>query len=274
MCDYESIREALFTLDETASVHVLGRSLLGREIPIVRLGRGERCVLYVGAQCGTEQETAGLLLTFIKDYIACYHRAARQYTYPMESLFEERSIYVVPMLNPDGAAYVSRGIGQENPLRERVLAQNGGEDLRAWCGNARGVRLDLNYHAGFGTGGACGEYPESEPEVAALCRFLRREHEGLLGVLDLHLGGEEIRCSCEDNLSAKTISAGRALARATGYRLRSPVGEPPCGRLTDWCIRALGRPAYALGCGRSAEAVGESTYGAVRRALFTFPFLV
>ncbi len=279
MCDFDTLWRELEAFSAPIEVGVLGRTILRREIPILTLGKGRRAVLYVGAQCGDESLTARLLLDFVADYRSCLERGTMQYTYPMTRLFEERRILVVPMLNPDGVTYALHGVGENNPLRERVLAANGGAEFSHWRANARGAELCYNYNAGFTSeSGKHGEYPESEPEVAALCRFLRARHSEILGVLDLHLWGEEIRCSCADNLTAKTMSVGRALSRATGYRLVDPSTQTAAGRLGDWCIRALGRPAFELHCGREqtkhAAAPAALLYAGVRRALFTFPFLV
>jgi g-D-glutamyl-meso-diaminopimelate peptidase len=228
-------------------------------------------------------------MAFISDYLDCLARRTAQYGVPMERMLAERSVYVVPMLNPDGASYVLEGVDEENPLRERVLAMQGEQEISAWEANARGVDLRRNYNVDFKArkereraagvlGGApqgfSGEYPESEPETAALCRFLRLRREQIAGVIDLHEGGEAIRCSCEDNLSAKPLSVGRLLARHTGYRITPPEQAGVTGDLSDFCIRVLGRPAYALYCGRKGEESVPRALARVRRALFTFPFLV
>lgn len=267
----------------------LTRSILGREIPLITLGHGKRAVLYVGAHRGTDSMAAGVLLDFIADYLKQYERLSTVYEYPMRYLFEDRRIYIVPMLNPDGVEYALHGINAENPLRERVLKMNGGDDLSAWGANARGVDLGHNYDVGFGNapkaeqeagcqGGApvnyCGEYPESEPETSALCRFLRQHREEIKGVLSFHTGAGEIYCSCEDNLTAKTVSVGRVLSRFMGYRLIRPESISPIGTLSDWCIAAMHRPAFSVYCGGVPNPSPAVIYEHLRRTLFSFPCLV
>ncbi len=290
LTDHQYLMEKISTLaKENLVCTTLTRSILGREIPLITLGHGKRAVLYVGAHRGTDSVAAGLLLDFITDYLRQYERLSTVYEYPMRYLFEDRRIYIVPMLNPDGVEYALHGIGAENPLRERVLKMNGGEELSAWRANARGVDLGHNYDAGFTngkkaeqkagiTGGApenyCGEYPESEPETAALCRFLRQHREEIKGVLSFHMGEGEIFCSCENNLTAKTVSVGRVLSRFTNYRLVRPESISPIGTLTDWCISALHRPAFSIYCGGVPKASTDVTYGYLRRMLFSFPCLV
>lgn len=295
--DFKEVERAVreFAKHPHAEVRMLATSLLGREIPLVSLGNGSKCVLYVGAHHGMEGITAGVLLDFVRDYLGALSRKESHYGCPMEYLHETRRILVVPMLNPDGVEYALHGLGAYNPLGERVIAMNGerGRDLSRWQANARGVDLNHNYDAGFMAykqkereagifGGAptrySGEYPESEPETAALARLLRMLGEQLLGVLTLHTQGEEIYCSCADHLTAKTMAAGRALARLTGYRLARPEGLSAFGGLTDYCIESLHRPSYTLECGRGENPLPPSDrtliYAKLRRALFSFPFLL
>ena len=223
-------------------------------------------------------------------YIKQYRRLATVYEYPMRYLFEDRRIYVVPMLNPDGVSYKEQGVGDDNPLRDRVRRMNGGsDDFSTWCANARGVDLCRNYEAGFAAykraereagilgeapEGYCGEHPESEPETAALCRFLRSQREQIKGVLSFQTGNGEIFCSCQDHLSAKTTSAGRVLSRFTGYRLVRPESISPIGTLADWCITALHRPAFTVQCGGVPNASRAVIYEHLRRVLFSFPCIV
>jgi g-D-glutamyl-meso-diaminopimelate peptidase len=234
-----------------------------------------------------------VLLDFAEEYLRQYERNAVLFERRMACLFEERRILIVPMLNPDGVSYSLHGAGIDNPLRERVLHMSADADLRLWRANARGVDLGLNYNADFTgckqreraagiTGGApvgySGEYPESEPETAALCRLVRMLREDIAGVLTLETGGEGIYCSCENKLSAKCKSAGRILQRVTGYRSEQREAAQGHNSLTDFCIAELSRPAYTLLCGRGAAPLPLSErpvlYERLRRALFTFPYML
>lgn len=272
---------------------VLTRSILGREIPLITLGKGKKTVLYVGAHHGMEWITAAVLVDFIADYCRQCAKNSAPFGYRMSYMLEKRRILIVPMLNPDGVEYATHGVDDANPLYARVCKMNGGDDFSHWQANARGVDLNHNYDAGFleyksreSAAGVLngaptrysGEYPESEPETAALCRLLRFHHEDLLGVLTLHTQGEEIFCSCGDTLSAKTLSVGRMLARLTGYTLAHPAGLAAFGGLTDWCIATLHRPSYTLECGKGENPLPIEQrpliYEKLRRALFSFPFLI
>ena len=292
-CDMMKRTELLLSSHQNIGKNVLAHSILGREIPYFTLGSGERAVLYVGAHHGTDAATAQVLLDFVEEYATLLEKNAQVYGRRMRYVDTYCKIIVVPMLNPDGVEYATHGVARENPLRERVVAMNGGSDFSAWRANARGVDLHHNYNAGFDVykakeyenGVPCGapsrysgEFPESEPETAALCRFLRRSREEIKGVISLHASGERIFCSCADKLSAKSLAVGRVLQRATGYRLVSPTELSALGGLSDWCIEQLGRPAYTLACGKEVlsktGAARALLYAKLREALFTFPFML
>lgn len=294
--DYQALQDAMcawLQCPHAPEISVLGHSILGREIPLVRLGRGERAVLYVGAHHGMESITAGVLCDFVTEYLRRYEARATLYDIPMEYLWQERTVYVIPMLNPDGVEYAVNGVGEDNPLYARLLQMNGSKDFSHWQANARGVDLNHNYDAGFveykqkeREAGICngaptrysGEYPESEPETAALCRWLRYHRERVQGVMTLHTQGEEIYATCGDKLTAKTMAAGRMLSKCTGYRLARPEGLAAYGGLTDWCIEKLGRPSFTVECGKGENPlppeVGTLLYEQMRRALFSFPLWV
>ena len=288
--DHEKLCDTLQELQKDPAVQLLtlGKSILGREIPLLSLGKGRRAALYVGGIRGTEGDAARLLTDFAADYLRQLRRNATVFEHSMQYLFEERRIYLVPMLDPDGVSYAKDGVGEENPLYERLLRMNGGIDFSAWQANGRGVDLGHNFDAGFSqrkkqereqgiAGGApsgySGEYPESEPETAALCRFLRMKREEICGVMAFHLGAGEIFCDCGDRLTAKTVSAGRVISRFTGYRMARPESLSAIGSLSDWCISALARPAFTLKCDPE-EGNFSLMYERLRRLLFSFPCIV
>ncbi len=293
-CDYEYLMKNVMALTASGVVRreVLTHSILGREIPLLSIGNGKKTVVYVGAHHGMEWITTGVLLDFVSEYLTRFERKETLFGQRLTYLFSERRILVVPMLNPDGVEYALHGVDESNPLAARVTAMNGSEDFSHWQANARGVDLNHNYNAGFAAYKALekqnnipcgaptrysGEYPESEPETAALCRYLRMFEQDICGVLTLHTQGEEIFCSCADKLSAKSMAVGRILQRMTGYRLARPEGLAAFGGLTDWCIEKLSRPAFTLECGRGENPLPlywrPLIYDKLREALFSFPFM-
>ena len=186
-------------------VQSIGRTALGRELPCLRLGTGDHAVLYVGAHHASEWITALLMMRFIEDYCSHFSVGKPMVGYDLTYIFNTRSIYILPMLNPDGVDLAVNGLREDHPLFERLLRQNRGGDFTHWQANARGVDLNHNYNAMWDIaklmerelsifeGGPTrygGEYPESEEETSALCRFVRANDIRL--TIAFHSQGEVI----------------------------------------------------------------------------------
>ena len=129
-------------------ISTIGKSLVGRSIPLIRLGKGKKSVLYVGTHHGMEWITTSLLIRYLKS--ACYEikNKGTVLGQDMEELFLHRTVYVVPMLNPDGVELQINGCDMMNPLTQRLYGMSGG-DFSKWQANGRGVDLNHNYDAGF-----------------------------------------------------------------------------------------------------------------------------
>lgn len=272
------------------TVTELGKTILGRSIPLLIIGEGERNVLYVGAHHGMEWITTSLLLRYLNDFCEACSCSGIAYKLSLPLFLKEYRIHVIPMLNPDGVEYQIHGVAENNPLRDRVLAMNGGsEDFTSWQANARGVDLNHNYNAGFAdykrleaeAGIACGaptrysgQSPESEPEVAALCNYIRFWKDLKL-VLSLHTQGEEIFYRSGGKMILGTFPSIAKLSRLCGYRLSEADGMAAYGGLTDWCLQKCEIPALTIECGKGKNPLPItqlfSIYANLRKALFLAP---
>ena len=271
----------------------LGNSILGRGIPLLSVGRGKRTFMYVGAHHGMEWMTSLLLLRFVAELCDAYENDRAPYGVCVPFLLEHCTLHVVPMLNPDGVEYQLHGVQPDDPLYERVLRMNGdSHDFSHWQANARGVDLNHNYDAGFAEykrieaengifEGAptrySGEYPASEPEVAALCGFIGFSDD-MRGLLSLHTQGREIYFEGRGKAPKHSYAVATKLAALCGYRLSRTEGMASYGGLTDWCVERLGLPAFTLECGKGKNPLPvscfSSIYNEVREALFRFPLLL
>lgn len=268
-------------------VSVLGETVMGRSIPIISLGehRESRSVLYVGGMSGTDMFTPAVLLRFIKDYAEFLGAGKRLYSVSMPYLYSSRTIYVVPMLNPDG--YAIRKVGVSDiPIADRLTKINdevNGGNFSEWKYNARGVDLRQNFiHCSEDLPEMCGLCAESEPETEALCRYIRMAENGVIGemelAVELHCGGSSIRCTSGEVTAPRSRTIARLLSRMTGCTVdRSDTAE--CG-LTDHFLRNVGKPAFACGCldeGREEMPLADEylrIYAAFREALFSAPLLI
>ncbi len=276
----------------TFRVSYLGESMLGKKIPLITLGKGKRSALYIGAHHGMEWITTALLLKFANEYCEMLNSNGYIGRTSVSYLNSARTVYIVPMLNPDGVEYQINGVAEDNPIRERLIKMNGGsEDFSEWQANARGVDLNHNYDANFENyalssdnmqrnNGAptkwCGEFPESEPESGMLANFLRFNDD--IGIcIALHSQGEEIYYGDKFDPPYENLRAGNVLASLTGYRLCKTEGSASSGGFTDWVVGRMRKLAFTVECGKGKNPLPIDSlfeiYCKTRRMFFEAPLI-
>lgn len=92
------------------NVQVVGNSVLGKPIYVIKLGRGPNNVFYSASIHANEWITSTLLMKFVEDYCTSYSTNGRLYGYSVRNLFNSTSIYIMPMVNPDGVILIFTGI--------------------------------------------------------------------------------------------------------------------------------------------------------------------
>ena len=130
----------------------IGQSVMGRDIPYVQIGSGEKQIFYNASFHANEWITTPVLLKFIEEYAKAY--AANQSLYGENSrqLFEEYSLFLVPMVNPDGVDLVNGVLGNtyyENNARRIAASYPDIPYPSGWEANIEGVDLNLQFPAGW-----------------------------------------------------------------------------------------------------------------------------
>lgn len=159
-------------------------------------------------------------------------------------------VYFVPLVNPDGAAFFTEG----DTSGSEFLAEHVAERYE-WKANARGVDLNTNFDANFGSGalnrnypashGYIGEYPLSAKESAALAAFTLEARPSF--TVSYHCMGGELyweffqrgAARARDDALAQKIARRLSLDKVDGH-LNS------AGGYKDWCVQSLGIPAVTL----------------------------
>ena len=81
----------------------LGESAAGRGIPRFSLGEGKKEIYYIGVHHGAERITGAVLVHFLLELCAGIARDAVLFGVNLAYLLRSRTLYILPMLNPDGA---------------------------------------------------------------------------------------------------------------------------------------------------------------------------
>lgn len=241
---------------------IAGKSVLGKDIPFARFGRGPVRVLYNAAHHANEWITAPLLMLFFEDLCRAKARGESLGGFFAQELFERVSLYIVPMVNPDGVNLVTGQIRPESAAYRAAWEMRGTLPFpSAWKANIRGVDLNNNYPAYFERGKEekeaqgrnipgprdyTGPSPFSEPESAAMAA-LTCALDPVLTVA-LHTQGREIYWRFLDHTPPESLRIGERMAEASGYILADPPGAS-YGGYKDWFILRFNRPGYTVEAG-------------------------
>lgn len=264
----------------------IGKSVGGKSIYAFVLGKGDKNVFFNGAHHGLEWLTSPVLMRFASNYIYALKKDIRLSGFDISELYNRAKIHIVPMVNPDGIGIAA--FGTTDPY---LINMNRGNDFRKnWQSNARGVDLNHNYDAGFdlcrkeeyrlgitgpGPTRYGGEYPESEPEVKAVCDYVRKNNFDLC--IALHSQGEVIYYDYNGKTPKNSIEICREMCKVSGYVPDKAIGIASYGGFKDWFIKEFNKPAYTVEIGRGKNPLGggqfEQIYDKVLPLLIISAFL-
>jgi g-D-glutamyl-meso-diaminopimelate peptidase len=258
--DIEGLKELYPFLEVTSE----GKSVLGKELYTIKLGEGPNKIFYNGAHHALEWITAPLLMKFIEDFSKAYSLEQKIDGYNPEDIWNNSTIYIMPMVNPDGVDLVLNGLSKDNPYYNDLIKWNNGSTdfSRVWSANNRGVDLNHNYDASwqeskdseiyYGVEGPgprrySGSYPVSEPEVKAVVDFTNKILPQL--VLAYHSQGKVIYWNYNNMATDRMKNIGQELAAEAGYILAETYGSASYAGYKDWVIKEFMKPGYTVEVG-------------------------
>lgn len=256
-------------------VGVAGESVLGKKLYYIKLGNGPNEVFYNGAHHSLEWITAPLLMKFTENFLKSYTDGKNIRGYDLEKIWNDSSIYIVPMVNPDGVDLVLNGLSRDNPYyNELIRWNNGSTDFsKDWQANNKGVDLNHNYPArwqeskdaeialgidGPGPTRYGGPFPLSEPETEAITEFVKN-HDFRL-VLAYHTQGEVIFWRFDNLQPPEAKKIGEMFSDVSGYRLGEVYGIASYAGMKDWFIQEYRRPGYTIEAGKGKNPLPISQF--------------
>jgi g-D-glutamyl-meso-diaminopimelate peptidase len=278
MYGHREMKEDLARLQQLypfLEVKTIGQSVLGKSLVAARIGTGKKQVHYNGSFHAREWITTPLLLKFIEDCVAAYANGSRLRDQDMRQLFQQTSLWIVPLVNPDGVELALRGVTPQNPYYESLLEWNKGSlDFSQWKANIRGVDLNRQYPAhweeerersaalGVTSPGPlyyAGTAPLTEPEAIAIAH-LTQSHDFRL-VMAFHTQGEEIYWSYRGLEPPESEGIANRFAAVSGY-LPIALTDSDAG-YKDWFIQEYRRPGFTIECGLGTHPLPISQFAEI-----------
>ncbi len=260
----------------------LGFSVYGRPIDALILGRGERLVMYSAAHHANEWITTPVLLKFAEEVGNALRAGGQIQNVPASDLLDAATIYLVPMVNPDGVDLVTGAIPPGS--REYESARNMASFYpeipfpSGWKANLRGVDLNLQYPAGWeqarqikfsqgytrpGPRDYVGTAPLTQPEALALAQYTQRINPAL--VLAYHSQGQVIYWQFENYIVPGARELGEEFARVSGYSLEDTPYNSSFAGYKDWFIQKYRRPGYTIEVGLGENPLPLSQFDEIYR---------
>lgn len=258
----------------------IGYSVLGNPIPFLQIGTGPKEVFYSASYHANEWITSVVLMKFIEDFCYAYSNNSLIYGYDSTTIFNDCSIYIVPMVNPDGVNLITNAysINSAPYLQAKEISEkypnipfpNG------WKANINGVDLNLQfpanwyqarqikYEQGYTSPAPrdfVGFSPLTEPEALAVYNFTLSHNFQL--ILAYHTQGEVIYWKYLNYLPETSYDIGTQFSQSSGYLLELTPYESSFAGFKDWFIQEYNRPGYTIEAGLGESPLPVSDFNSI-----------
>ena len=261
---------------------LLTETAFGRKIRTLVMGRGKRKVIYSAAHHANEWITTPVLLKFAEEFAQALEDGGKIFNMDAKELSDAVTIYMVPMVDPDGVDLVTGAIKEGDGQYEiaRALGSNY-PDIPfpdGWKANLQGVDLNLQYPAGWlqareikfsqgytrpGPRDFVGRAPLDQKESRALAGYTEYIDPDL--ILAYHAQGKEIYWQFDDIEIEGARELGEDLAKVSGYTLTEPAVNSSFAGYKDWFIKKFRKPGYTIEVGEGINPLPLSQFDEIYR---------
>lgn len=259
------------------SRRTIATTAYGRPVTLLKLGNGQRSLLYNASHHANEWITTPVLMRFLEEYAEAISTDGTIFGLEAAALFRDTQLYLVPMVNPDGVDLVTGAIdpgSEEYDAAELIAAFFPSIPFPdGWKANLRGVDLNLNYPAGweqamenkFALGFTrpaprdfVGFTPLDQPETAAMASLTKQVNPRL--TLSYHTQGEVIYWKFLDYNPPDAQAIGEEFSRVSGYALEDTPYASGFAGYKDWFIQDFNRPGYTIETGLGSSPLPLSQF--------------
>ena len=247
-------------------INNIGKSTLGEKIIYIKLGNGNKKLFINASHHANEWMTSLIIMIFIEKYLNLYKNKENYKGYNIEEFWKNVSVYIVPMVNPDG---VNLCLKNKKIINNKIyydVWKNYFNELEKWKANIRGVDLNLNYPTGWnialknklkkginkpGPRDYVGPNPISEIETKNMINFTKMFNFDM--TISLHSQGKEIYWNYLNYKIKKAYEIGKKFERVSGYNLTKPDYYSSFAGYKDWFIENFKKPGYTIEIGKGEE---------------------
>ncbi|MEG1141274.1 MAG: M14 family metallocarboxypeptidase [Clostridia bacterium] len=243
----------------------IGKSVLGKEIQYIKIGTGKKQLCYNASIHANEWITSILLMKFVEDFSNSYITNINLYGYNVKEIYNEVSIYVIPMLNPDGVDLVTNNITDKNILFKTKYISNNYPYIpypNGWKANIEGIDLNLQFPAGFNIAKkikyAKGYTSPAPKNFVGFDKLTAIESVNLYNftlshnfeiVLNYHSQGEVIYYKYLNYTPKNSFLIAKTFSKLSGYKLENVPFESSFAGYKDWFISQYNRPGFTIEVG-------------------------
>lgn len=163
---FHDIFEKYAAIPKNCTIFTVGKSTENRPIQCIKIGNGLHKILYTAGIHGNEVGTIKLMHNFIN------------WAYVNSLAFQETTLFIIPCLNPDGLELARKnpdyfGGGKIGRFNDRNVDLNRNFDTPGFQKKSK-WSFGKNYSEASEV--YCGEYGNSEPEIDAITKFIKKEN--------------------------------------------------------------------------------------------------
>lgn len=260
---YASVQKEIYALQqaypELICVSSIGTSVQGRDLTVMKVGKGVAKGCIVAGIHAREMITVSYTMRFVEEICAAYTSESGKFgVYDAVNLLDSYTLYIVPLSNPDGLEIIS---GRATPnvtityRKDKVTGKM--MDISDYKANANGVNLNKNFpllwsqikeqYKTPGAEGNKGSSAASEPETKALMGLCN--DNDFMWMTSMHVRGDCVYWSDTTNPS---VGASSALVQ----KLKTQCGFYVCptsdevdgygGGFENWFRETFNRPGFCV----------------------------